>query len=121
LVELDKDTFRKKYPNLWRELDSIPDARPHSRKIQNDMFRGYAPNVIDYLRRCDRSEQAEKTISYLVEHNEITAGYAEELRKQLREMALRSFGPRKREGFYLKEAGQTGNLAQVPNSVENTF
>ncbi len=107
MVELDKDTLRKKYPNLWGELESIPAARPHSRKIQNDMFRGYAPNVIDYLRRCDRSEQAEKTISYLVEHNEITADYAEGLRKQLRERGLRSFGPRKREGFYLKEAGRT--------------
>jgi len=104
-MELDKDMFRKKYPHLWGELESNQSARPPRRKIQKDMFRGYAPNAIDYLRRCDGSEQAEKTISYLVERGEITAGYAEELRKQLREKGLRSFGPRKREGFYLKEAG----------------
>jgi len=106
-MELDKDMFRKKYPRLWGELENNHSARPHRRKIQNDMFRGYAPSAIDYLRRCDESEQAEKTISYLVEHREITASYAEELRKQLREKGLRSFGPRKRDGFYLREAGRT--------------
>jgi hypothetical protein len=60
---------------------------------------------VDYLRRCDTREQAEKTITHLEDTKEITSEYAEELRRQLRERGLRSFGLKKIEGFYLRKAG----------------
>jgi len=106
LVEVDKSEFRKKYPLLWRELEgNVSDLRAGIEGAQPDKFRGYTPTAIDYLRRCDTSEQAEKTISYLEDTREITSERAEELRKQLRERGLRSFGLKKKEGFYLREAG----------------
>jgi len=107
MVELDENEFRRKYPNLWRELQgsSSNSKVRDSDEGGKDKFRGYIPNAIDYIRRSDTSEQAEKTISYLLEKGELTSEHACELRRQLREKGLRSFGPKKENGFYLREAG----------------
>jgi len=107
LVELDKDDFRKKFPNLWQELEGKVSAMQLKDivKTQNDKFKGYTPTAIDYLRRCDTDEEAERVISYLLAKGEIEIQYAEELRKRLREKGLRIFGSKKEDGFYLREAG----------------
>jgi len=57
------------------------------------------------LRRCDTEEQAVQTIEYLEGRNEITREYAEELRKQLEEKGVRSFGSKREEDYCLKQAG----------------
>ena len=106
MVEMNRSEFRKKYPHLLRELESnVSKSGLSTEETKRDQFRGYIPTAIDYLRRCDTSEQAEKTISYLEEAQEITSEYARELRRQLRKRGLKSFGLRKKEGFYLREAG----------------
>ncbi len=63
------------------------------------------PTPIDYLRRCDTEEQGIRTVEYLERRKEITPEYAKELRNQLKEKGVRSFGPKKEEDYYLKEAG----------------
>jgi len=68
-------------------------------------FRGYNPDVIDFLRRCDNEKQAYEIIDYLEKRKEISAEYASQLRKQLRERGVRSFGSKKEDGYYLKQAG----------------
>jgi len=106
LVEMDRSEFRKKYPHLWRELEgNLSNLRGSIEEVQPDKFRGYTPTAIDYLRRSGTREQAEKTVTYLEETKEITSEHAEELRRQLRERGLRSFGLKKKDGFYLREAG----------------
>lgn len=107
MVEIDKDELRKKYPNLWNEINGQNSTLKDSiiEEIQTDTFRGYTPNAIDYLRRCERNEEAEKTISYLLKKGEISPEYAKKLRKQLREKGIRSFGPKKEDGYYFREAG----------------
>jgi hypothetical protein len=105
LVELDKNEFRRRFPNLCREIEHGISDPTSEEAGEVDKFKGYVPTVIDYLRRCDTNEQAENTISYLLEKGEITTDCAEDLRKQLNEKGLRSFGTRKKDGFYLKEAG----------------
>jgi hypothetical protein len=109
LVELDKNEFRKMCPKLWQELEGNTSVLrlKDIGGIDADKFRGYMPTVIDYLRRCDTGEEAERTISYLLAEGEITSQCAEDLRKQLRERGLRSFGSKKDDGFYLREAGLT--------------
>lgn len=107
MVETNKDEFRRKYPNLWNEIhgqnSTLKDLKIE--EMQIDKFRGYAPNAIDYLRRCERNEEAERTISYLLKKGEITPEYAKKLRRQLKEKGIRSFGPKKEDGYYLREAG----------------
>lgn len=106
MVEMDRGEFRKKCPHLWRELEgNVSNLTGSIEEAQPDKFRGYTPTAVDYLRRCDTREQAEKTITHLEDTKEITSEYAEELRRQLRERGLGSFGLKKKEGFYLREAG----------------
>jgi len=105
MVDLDREEFKKKYPNLARELEEGAGKVRIDSDQRSDKFRGYMPRPIDYLRRCDTEEQAIQTIEYLEGRKEITCEYAEELRKQLKEKGVRSFGPKKEEDYYLKQAG----------------
>ena len=107
MVDINKDELRKKYPNLWNGIQG-QISTSESSKIENipiDKFRGYIPNAIDYLGRCESNEEAEKTISYLLKKGEITPEYEKKLRKQLKEKGLRSFGPKKEDGYYLRKVG----------------
>ena len=105
MTDLDREEFKRKYPNLARELEEEAGEVQIESVQRSDKFQGYTPTPIDYLRRCDTEEQAIQTIEYLEGRKEITPEYAEELRKQLKEKGVRSFGPKKEEDYYLKEAG----------------
>lgn len=106
MVEITWEEFKKKYPNLWREIMGEDSSSSlNSREAHRDRFRGYMPTAVDYIRRCETSEQAEEMISHLETTEQVTAEYAQKLRVQLRERGLRSFGPKKNEGYYLREAG----------------
>jgi len=105
MTDLDREEFKRKYPNLARELEEEAGKVQIENVQRSDKFQGYTPTTIDYLRRCDTEEQAIQTIEYLEGRKEITHEYAEELRKQLKEKGVRSFGPKKEEDYYLKEAG----------------
>jgi len=105
MADLDREEFKRMYPNLARELEEGAGKVEIKSVQKSDKFRGYMPTPIDYLRRCDTNEQAIQTIEYLEERKEITNEYAQELKKQLKEKGVRSFGPKKEEGYYLKEAG----------------
>ena len=106
-MEIDREDFRKKFPRLWEELEGkvITQKLQVTGIVQTDKFRDYMPTVVDYIRRCDTIEDAEKTILYLLEKGEMTTKDAEEFRKQLRERGLESFGTKKKDGSYLIDAG----------------
>lgn len=113
-MEIDKETFRKLFPNLAREMETgvcriaITSVRldpEEGEKAASKKFEGYNPDVIDFIRRCDTEEQAEEIIAYLEKRGEISASYASSLRKQLREKGVRSFGPKKEDAYYLRQAG----------------
>jgi hypothetical protein len=110
-VELDKETFKKMFPNLTRELESeenrvsmnsVRTDAQSGEKAVSERFAHYMPDVIDFIRRCDTEEQAEEIIAYLEKRGEIEKEYAERLRKQLKDKGVRSFGPKKEDNFYLK-------------------
>lgn len=105
MVDLDREEFKRKYPNLAMELEEGTGKVQIESVQRSDKFLGYTPTPIDYLRRCDTEEQAIQTIEYLEGRKEITREYAEELRKQLKEKGVRSFGPKREEDYYLKQAG----------------
>lgn len=120
-MEFDKETFKKLFPNLAKEMEvgenkvSINSIRTDmeegeraasgKRRSRVDPFANYDPDVIDFLRRCDTEEQAEEIIAYMEKRGEITSEYAAQLRKQLKEKGVRSFGPKKEENYYLKRGG----------------
>jgi hypothetical protein len=113
-LETDKETFKKMFPNLAKELevgdqrvkiDAVRTDSDEAEKTVPDKFRGYCPTVIDFIRRCDTDEQADEIITYLQKRGEITTEYADALRVQLQNKGVRSFGPKKEENYYFKHAG----------------
>ncbi|MCE7745219.1 MAG: DUF2095 family protein [Candidatus Heimdallarchaeota archaeon] len=63
-------------------------------------FAGYDPNVIDFIRRCDTLDQAMEILDYLENIGDISTSEGDKLRKRLKTEGLRSFGPKKKKGFY---------------------
>jgi hypothetical protein len=113
-VRFDKETFKKLFPNIAKELDSdehkigIDSVRTDvqtGEKAVSKRFSYYTPDVIDFLRRCDTEEQAEEIIAYMEKRGEIKKQYAERLRRQLKEKGVKSFGPKKESGYYVKHGG----------------
>ncbi len=113
-MEIDKERFRRMFPHLAEELESgrekitISSIRSDieaGEKAASRRFEGYNPDVIDFIRRCETEKQAEEIIEYLRRRGEISGEYAEKLLEQLREKGVRSFGPKKEDDYYLKQAG----------------
>lgn len=110
-MEIDKKVFKKMFPNLAKEIDkeqqrvAISSVRSEvgaAEKASSKRFVNYMPDVVDFIRRCDNEQQAVEIIGYLEKRREIGPDYALRLRKQLKEKGVRSFGPKKEDGYYLK-------------------
>jgi hypothetical protein len=108
---MDRESIKKMFPNLARELGS-EENRVSVNSVRTDLDTGeqaatperfvhYVPDVIDFIRRCDNEQQAEDIIGYMEKRNEIEKTYGDRLRRQLKQKGVRSFGPKKEEGYYL--------------------
>jgi hypothetical protein len=113
LVEANRKSFKKMFPHLTKELtdgentvsiDSVRANAEEAEKSQTDKFHDYVPTVVDFLRRCSTEKEANEIIAYLEKRREITKEHAQELRKQLTQKGVRSFGPKKQEDYYFKES-----------------
>jgi len=113
-MDINKRQFRKMFPNLAREVEGekgkvrIASVRSDSEAGEtaaSRQFDGYDPDVVDFLRRCENEDQAEEIINYLESKKEVSREHANRLRKQLRQKGVRSFGPKKENDYYLRQAG----------------
>ncbi|MEM2146631.1 MAG: DUF2095 family protein [Candidatus Jordarchaeaceae archaeon] len=114
-MDIDKEQFKKMFPNLAREIEnneqgmqinSVRSDVTTGEKAVSRRFVHYDPDVIDFIRRCDTESQAEEIIAFMEKRGEITKNYADNLRKQLKKNGVRSFGPKKEEGYYFNH-GET--------------
>jgi len=124
----DRNSIKKMFPNLFKELEggvnkvaiegvranasraeeSEIDAREISietKTVPTEKFRHYNPDITDFIRRCDTKAQAEEIVAFMLKRGEITEEYACEVRDKLRREGIRSFGPKKEDGYYFKKAG----------------
>ena len=117
----------EEYPNLKKELQDQDKAialqyvdEEAAKEIESEIeketeevekkeiirdparFAGYDPSVIDFLRRCDTDEQAREIISYMENKGELSKDDSKKLLKQLQTQGLRSFGTKKKSGYYFK-------------------
>lgn len=107
-MEFDEKTFKKMFPNIYREMISkrmsvsIDAARVDEEKAEEAMKprAPMIPTAIDYLRRCEDDKEAIEVIDYLEKRREISSEEAEKLRKQVAERGVRSFGKKKEWGYY---------------------
>lgn len=111
-MELDRESFKKMFPNLVKELQT-DDNKVQLNSVRTDQedgekaatsqsFHNYMPDVIDFIRRCDTKEHAEEIIGYMEKRGEIDKKCAQKLRRQLKENGVRSFGTKKEQDYYLK-------------------
>jgi hypothetical protein len=113
-MDVEKKRFKRMFPNLSQELEN-GDCETEINSVRSDpntgekavskRFAEYNPDVIDFLRRCDKAEQAEEIIDYMEKRKEISCEYARKLRKQLKKKGVRSFGSKKEDDYYLKQDG----------------
>jgi hypothetical protein len=113
-MDSSRKSFKKMFPKLSKELelddnkvsiDSVRTDPDIAEQSVSDTFRHYDPTAPDFIRRCDTEAQAEEIISYLEKRGELTKETAENLRTQLKNEGLRSFGPKKDENYYFKHGG----------------
>jgi hypothetical protein len=113
LVEADKKNFKKMFPNLAKELggestipiDSVRTNPDDAEKSIADRFHNYNPTVVDFIRRCNTETEANEIIAYLEKRGEVTKEHAQQLRRQLKQKGLRSFGSKKEPDYYFKHGG----------------
>lgn len=112
-MEIDKEEFKKKYPKIAKEMqkDSSkikincvkPDLESNKKDNKVD-FQGYNPSVIDFIRRCNTFKEADSIISYLEKRGEISPDYGKNIRMQIKEKGIRSFGSKKKENYYFEKS-----------------
>lgn len=109
---MERDRFKKLFPYLAEEmesgqskvhLDEDSETEGSGTRTNARKWAGYDPDVVDFIRRCETVEQAKEVVEYLESRGEITAERAEEVKKQIAEGGLRSFGAKKDKGFYYKD------------------
>ena len=107
----DRDRLRRIFPNLAKELDddnnkvAINSVRTDSaigEKASSERFIHYVPDVIDFIRRCDTTEQADEIVSYMERTGQIEKNCAIKIKKQLKDEGVRSFGQKKEDDYYSK-------------------
>jgi len=112
VVSIDRKRFRKLFPHLAEEveggkskahIDQLGVSAENEDSLTERRWAGYDPGVIDFIRRCNTEEQAEEIIDYLEKRGEVMPERVAELRRQLREEGLRSFGDKKEPDFYHRE------------------
>lgn len=109
--DIDKESFKSMFPNLSKEIKcstssiALKVQLDQTEKVSKGKFDGYAPEILDFLRRCDNDQQAEEIISHIERKKEISQEYAQKIRRQLHEMGVRSFGLKKEEEYYLSQSG----------------
>jgi len=104
---MERDEFKKRYPTLAKEIQEGKGKADLSFEVEapqpDRRFSGYDPDVVDFLRRCSSDQEAQEIIEYMRRRGEVTEKEAETLCTQLQEKGVRSFGPKKKPGYYEKE------------------
>jgi hypothetical protein len=107
MSEHTRKQFRKKYPNLAKELggsgtvkiQAVRTSVKEAEKVSHSLH-GYEPTAVDFIRRCENDSQALEIINFLEKNEKIEPDYARHLRAQLAERGLESFGKRRKSGCY---------------------
>ena len=106
-MKLTRKELEKMFPNLNKEMQdktgSVSIDSIQTEPSEPNPLRGYNPDVVDFLRRCENDGEGEEIIDFLEKRGEIRPNHAVTLRRQLQEKSIRSFGPKKEADYYLKK------------------
>jgi len=103
LIHWDKRDFKKLFPALSNELDESKVAEEYvESEGGEEPLRGFMPGPEDYIMRCTTDEEAMRVVEFLHQRGEISDEESERLKRQIGERGVRSFGPLREEGYYLR-------------------
>jgi hypothetical protein len=111
-ARMEKEIFKKFFPHLAEEMENgvsrvkLVDTEEDEKEgapANSRKWAGHEPDVVDFIRRCEKAEQAKEIIEYMEAKGDITSVRATKLRRQLMDEGLESFGNRKDEGFYHRD------------------
>jgi len=109
-MDISSEELKKQFPNLADELKRkkmqlklIAPETKNGREKRTEVLSGYLPDVFDYLRRCSTAEEAKEILIYLEKRGEISKEFFLELKSGLEKKGIRSFGPKKEFGYYLRK------------------
>ncbi len=103
MIPWDKRDFKRLFPALSDELEQSSTSLEDSiTETEEEPLRGFMPGPEDYLMRCATEEEAIQVIEFLRQRREISEEESERLKKQVYEKGVRSFGPLREEGYYLR-------------------
>lgn len=104
----DKDDFAKNYPALDREMKDgnmkkmkIDGVRGKPNQEERKREQTFLPDIADYIRRCDTTEEAFEIVDYMLKRGKINQTEAKEIKNAIKQKGLRVFGEKKEEGHYL--------------------
>ncbi len=104
------EEFKEDFPALAEELieertlthriDGVRTMSDDEPEVKRE-HKTFLPDVVDYIRRCDTVSQAIEIVDYLLSRDEISQSDARDIKSQLRQDGLRSFGAKKEKDHYL--------------------
>lgn len=110
MPEFNSDFFKEKFPHLYEMMEksenkiNVDGVRTKSDEDEDTVEQSEKgsrlPTVIDYIRLCDDEEDAFEIIDFMEDEEKISSDYAEDLRSQVRERGLDSFGSKRDPGEY---------------------
>ena len=102
-----KKELKELFPSLSKEIRekkrSMTINSVRSEASEPSSLRGYNPDIVDFLRRCEEEKEGKEIINFMEKRGEISHKYAIKLRRQLKKKGIRSFGSKKEANYYSKK------------------
>ena len=73
-----------------------------TKPMEKDYLQGFDPQAIDFIRRAKTEEEALEVLTFLENRGELSADDCQNLKQQLQEQGLESFGDHKPDGYYFE-------------------
>jgi hypothetical protein len=108
MIRWDRRDFRRLFPSLSEPLERSEVAEDEVKARPKEPLSGFMPGPEDYLARCRTDEEAVEVINFLHRRGEISREVFEKLSRRIAEDGVRSFGPLREDGYYLRFYGGRG-------------
>ncbi len=109
MTKYDPEYFKEKFPNLFEELENDDTQKVEIDAVRTDNEEGEraakpernkGPTVVDFLRLCEDEDEALEIVNHMEKEGKIDEEHARDLRRQLMEEGVRSFGSKREPGKY---------------------
>lgn len=87
---------------LENDEESAVKVVTKTKPMEKDYLQGFDPQAIDFIRRAKTTEEAFEVLAFLERRGELSEEDCKNLKQQLQEQGLESFGEHKADGYYFE-------------------